>query len=424
MQRCVVLTAAAAACAFVGPETQAQAEGWLAWLPWTSSCATMPTKPGQLYLWGGPGFGRVPRQVPGLPEVVRAVTANNLCAAITVHGSVYVIQPNGATAASGVNALAVDTTATKAAPLVTTLLDTGMGRAVDVAVLQEGLDVVVVGVNGSVGIASPASDGRGYGPARVLAGALKRARIAKVRCGTKHCVAVSTDGDAYSFGDNSYKQLGIGEGAAPMEESVEPVRMAVPKGLRIMDADCGDKHTVLVTEGDGAVLSCGDDAWTQGMRTAMPWVKKCGTPIADVLAAECVEGIPVSNVSCGAQHTALLARDGTMWTSGVNLEGQLGHHNITSLAPASPIANISIRGVAVAAGRGHSCILTKEGEMMCLGGGEAGQLGSGPRQRTSVWRHVKILTRNSGIVTSIAAGGDTSAAIVSIVMSTSKKEAP
>jgi alpha-tubulin suppressor-like RCC1 family protein len=59
-------------------------------------------------------------------------------------------------------------------------------------------------------------------------------------------------------------------------------------------------------------------------------------------------------------------------------------------------------------------MVTDLGEVYCIGSGDAGQLGSGPLQRSAVWRRVKKLGQlsNGGIVANLAAGGDTTAAVV------------
>jgi alpha-tubulin suppressor-like RCC1 family protein len=92
-----------------------------------------------------------------------------------------------------------------------------------------------------------------------------------------------------------------------------------------------------------------------------------------------------------------------------------GHHNFNSFAPPNPVANWELKAVQIAAGRNHSCVVTKDGQIACLGEGVAGQLGIGPLQRRSVWRNVAKLTREPGaIAIGLAAGGDSTAAIVGV----------
>lgn len=387
----MVVATVAAASAGLAP---ARADAW-SWLPFGNGGAPPA---GALYAWGA-GFGRVPVPVAGAPSVTRVEVRDGVVAALGVDGAVYV-------ARAGAPACAVQA---------------GVRAPKDLAVRggaaggEAGAEIVVVGGDGSVGVVQGGEDG-GWRPGEVLQGALRRARIVGVSCGARHCVAVGSGGEAYAWGANEHLQLGRGAdvAAAAAGEELPPARVAVPPGVRLRAAACGDRHTVLLAD-DDRMYGCGDDRWAQLGVTARPWLDGGGAPRgAAVLAEEaCADGLAVDAVACGEEHSVARVRDGGVWSWGANSAGALGHHNYTSFAPPNPIANWGLRAEKVAAGRMHTCVLRADGGVSCLGEGVAGQLGAGPLTRTLAWRAVKELTQAPGATAiAVSAGGDSSAAIV------------
>jgi alpha-tubulin suppressor-like RCC1 family protein len=432
-----------------GAEALPRSEGW--WpaalsRPGSDSVvqpSSMSGAPGRLFIWGGPLFGRVPREVAALPAVVTVAVSDRLCAAISQEGKVYAVQPSMHKATDGAESVPSKDNPSDAArsdPQVV-VLKTSIGRPVDVAIRAASSEIVVVDASGYVSVVARAGDGNGvtdkekvslkFEPGQILAGALQRAHVVKVRCGSQHCIAVDKSGAVYAWGDNSFRQLGLG--GSPSSDVVrpgseyanakladqyptlydKPVRVPVPGGARIVDAACGDRHTVLLAD-NGVIYAAGDGRWAQLGITAEPWRDGGAGPVADMQRAECIADLAVCGVACGAGHTLTLVKDGTVFSFGANEFGQLGHHNFSSFAPPSPIADISLRAVAVRSGRNHSCVVTETGNVHCIGLGDAGQLGSGPLQRTAVWRKVRKLCQDAERchVASLAAGGDTTAAIV------------
>jgi hypothetical protein len=399
--------------------------------------------PGRLFVWGGPRFGRVPKEVFGLDPVSVAAVSDDLCVAIAQDGNVYAVQPpprHGAEPKTGELSPEIALVSNAARGPQVTALDTSIGRAVDVAIRGDTSEIVVADSSGYVSVvaqymakganaATPENDVALFSPGRVLGGALKRAHVTRVRCGSRHCVAIDAHGAAYSWGNNSFQQLARGSADASAgvvassragtsakmlaNDDEEPARIPVPAGARIVDAACGGRHTVLLGD-DGTVYAAGDGRWAQLGITAEPWLAGAAGPVADARPAECIADLAVRELACGDGHTLTLVKDGTVFSFGANDFGQLGHHNMSSFAPPSPIANVSLRAVAVRSGRNHSCMVTDLGEVYCIGNGDAGQLGSGPLQRSAVWRRVKKLGQlsNGGIVANLAAGGDTTAAVV------------
>jgi alpha-tubulin suppressor-like RCC1 family protein len=364
-----------------------------AWRPWR--VAPPPTPPvGRVFVWGG-AFGRRPRLLQGLPDAVR----------VAVHGGVVAAVEEGGEVCIGV--------ADGERDVVVRVAGIG-GRAVDVAVRGEARELVVVRDDGRVAVVEEGSEGGRWKPARVLAGVLRRVNVRKVSCGARHCVAVTSEGDAFAWGDNASGQLGRGAVSGGDDPgSGEVARMLLPEGVRVRDAACGDRHTVLVAETDD-VFSCGDDGWMQLGVTAKPWVDGGGASAEPRLAAEVsADGLAVASVSAGAEHSCALVRDGTPWSWGRGSYGALGHHNFASFAPPNPVANVGLKAVRTVSGRNHSCVLAPDGDVWCVGDGGKGQLGSGPLERSAVWRHVRKLKRTSGsAAVALAAGGDSCAAIV------------
>lgn len=80
----------------------------------------------------------------------------------------------------------------------------------------------------------------------------------------------------------------------------------------------------------------------------------------------------------GFQHSMVLKEDGTLWTFGRNLYGQLGHatnsgSNVANSTPTQVLTDV----VAIAAGDSHSLALKADGSLYAFGQNSSGQLGVG-----------------------------------------------
>lgn len=360
---------------------------------WFYPSSSPPPPSGTLYLWGG-RFGPRPRPAPAsLPPVTSAAVSDGLCAAVGTDGAAYILRVS----ASG-------------SPEVDRVSAACLRRPVAVAVRGDSGEVHVLGKDGAVTVLK---DGE---VPRVLAGAMRRARIERLSCGARHCVALGSDGSAYAWGENRFGQLGLGVVPRDGEEVevLSPRKVNLPDGVRVRDVACGGRHTLLLGV-DDSVYSCGDDKWAQLGVTAEPWVdggKATGVVrFAKAVSAEDDGVMAVGKLAAGEDHSAALVRDGVLWTWGANSYGVLGHHNYNSFAPPSPIAKW-ITASAIVCGRNHSCVLTSNGGVSCIGDGVAGQLGTGPLGKSAVWRDALKAIGGDGRAVGVAAGGNISAAII------------
>ena len=87
----------------------------------------------------------------------------------------------------------------------------------------------------------------------------------------------------------------------------------------------------------------------------------------------------VHSVSCGSQHTAILTTNGSLYTFGRNLEGQLGLGSRTSVkVPTAVTALIQDCVCQVATGADFTTAITDSGTVFGWGSNAAGQLGKAP----------------------------------------------
>ena len=108
-------------------------------------------------------------------------------------------------------------------------------------------------------------------------------------------------------------------------------------------------------------------------------------------------------VSCGSAHTAVVLSDGTVWTWGVNTNGQLGI-NISGGSRNTPVQVTTVSAATmVSCGGNHTVSLSSAGTVYAWGANNNGQLGI---NSTSTMLTPTAITFSSAGTTYINAGGD------------------
>ena len=95
-----------------------------------------------------------------------------------------------------------------------------------------------------------------------------------------------------------------------------------------------------------------------------------------MLSHQITTGVPITHISCGADHTLLLSNTGCVYSLGLGSRGQLGHGDI--LDRKEPAIIEALAGVAmtmVACGSWHSLALSIYGDIYSWGWNEHEQLG-------------------------------------------------
>ena len=84
----------------------------------------------------------------------------------------------------------------------------------------------------------------------------------------------------------------------------------------------------------------------------------------------------VSRLSAGLNHSLYVTRAGTVWSWGLNAQGQLGDGTLLQRLTPTQVAGLT-RVKAVATGNNHSLALRDDGTVWAWGSNAEGQLGGG-----------------------------------------------
>jgi alpha-tubulin suppressor-like RCC1 family protein len=199
-----------------------------------------------------------------------------------------------------------------------------------------------------------------------------------IAAGQYHSLALTPDGTLWSWGDNTYGEIGDGT----------TVERSVPTPLS--NNGCGPaliSNVVAVSGGHG--FSVAADAtgrvWTWGENNGDQGLLGNGAEYGQTSFPGPIAGVSnVVAVAAGNLHTLALRSDGTVWAWGSDRDssgnpvGQLGVGGLASGSTNSPIQSLTPPSVVVIAGGYlHSAAVQENGTVWTWGAGGSGQLGNG-----------------------------------------------
>ncbi|XP_024849009.1 probable E3 ubiquitin-protein ligase HERC6 isoform X2 [Bos taurus] len=236
---------------------------------------------------------------------------------------------------------------------------------------------------------------RGEQPERIPA--LETLNVALVSCGKEHSLAVCHKGRVFAWGAASEGQLGIGEFK---ETTFIPKKIKTLAGIKIIQVACGHYHSVALSE-DGQVFSWGTNSHGQlGLGKEFP-------SQASPQRVRSLEGIPLAQVAAGGHHSFALSLSGTSFGWGSNSAGQLAlsgnNAPVQRYKPVSIGALKTLGVVSISCGYKHTAVLTQDGKVFTFGDNSYGQLGHDP---TAEKRGPQLVERIEGLVSQIDCGSD------------------
>ncbi|KAG9158892.1 hypothetical protein Leryth_025030 [Lithospermum erythrorhizon] len=184
-------------------------------------------------------------------------------------------------------------------------------------------------------------------------------KIIKVASGEYHTAAISEMGEVYTWGLGSMGQLGhcsLQSG----DKELTPRRVVSLDGTVIKDVACGGVHTCAVTEKGGLYAWGGGQAGQLGLGP-QNGIFSCVARDSEMM----LRNIPilvvpngVQLVACGHSHTLISTKDGRIHGWGYNSYGQAANEKSTYAWYPSPVDWCVGEVRKLAAGGGHSSVLT------------------------------------------------------------------
>ncbi|KAJ0050779.1 hypothetical protein NL108_005906, partial [Boleophthalmus pectinirostris] len=193
-------------------------------------------------------------------------------------------------------------------------------------------------------------------------------RISQVTCGNQHCIALSRDGQLFTWGQNTSGQLGLGKGE-PSKLLPQPLKSLA--GIPLAQITAGGDHSFALSL-SGGVFGWGKNRAGQlGLNDKQDRAVPCHIKF--------LRSQKVVYISCGEEHTAALTKDGGLFTFGDGSWGQLGHGSTNNeLQPRRVLELMGTEVSQIACGRYHTlAFVPSSGLVYAFGCNNFGQLGTG-----------------------------------------------
>ncbi|KAJ1271580.1 hypothetical protein BS78_06G138100 [Paspalum vaginatum] len=226
----------------------------------------------------------------------------------------------------------------------------------------------------------------------------KNCRLGKsqVIAGPGHSIVVTTKGDVYSFGENSSGQLGLGD----TENQFKPCLIRSLKGIRITQAAVGSGRTMLVSD-TGSVYAFGQETFGGSVGF--------GAYTSSPKLVESLKGVFVVQASIGGFFSAVLSREGQVYTLSWGRDERLGHNaDVADVEPrllSGPLEDALV--VQISAGNCYLLMLAYHPTGMSVysvGCGLGGKLGHGCKKSMGIPRLIQHFQTQDVRPLSISAG--------------------
>lgn len=182
--------------------------------------------------------------------------------------------------------------------------------------------------------------------------------------GDSHSCALSSQGNAYCWGDNQTVQIGDGT----QTNRTIPTAVSMPTDITFVTISAGGYQT--------CALSSINTAYCWGLYRARMSIYE---PI--ISATPALVNLPsgitsVTSIDVGFAHVCLITNTGKAYCGGYNLSGSLGTGSSAEWSDISAVLLPSdVTASHISAGRFHTCAVTTNGGLYCWGNNENGTLG-------------------------------------------------
>ncbi|XP_068082847.1 E3 ubiquitin-protein ligase HERC2 [Anabrus simplex] len=223
--------------------------------------------------------------------------------------------------------------------------------------------------------------------------ALRGKEIIDIACGGAHSAAITCNREVYTWGKGRYGRLGHGDS----EDQLKPKLVQALLGYQVIDIACGsgDAQTLCITDDDN-VWSWGDGDYGKLGRGGSDG---CKVP----MKIESLAGLGVIKVECGSQFSVALTRSGSVYTWGKGDYHRLGHGTDDHVRRPRKVAALQGKKIiCIATGSLHCVACSDQGEVYTWGDNDEGQLGDGTTN--AIQRPRLVVALQSKKITQVACG--------------------
>ena len=238
-----------------------------------------------------------------------------------------------------------------------------------------------------------------YSSSPIEISTLSNESITNYSLGGGHVVAVNSEGQLYSWGACACGQLGIDDASNTVLDSEGYPAQPFPKqiirlnNIKIKYVACGDAHTLAISD-NGDIYSWGGSGCGQLGHPNISELPKDNDsfpylPFPKII--DSIQDIKMCDISCGKTHSVAIDNSGNVYSWGGGASGQLGVKDISLLPldedsyPYQPLPCVlsclkqnNIYITKAVCGEVHTLLLSTTGELYSFGSGAKGQLGLGP----------------------------------------------
>ncbi|KFV49673.1 X-linked retinitis pigmentosa GTPase regulator, partial [Tyto alba] len=196
-------------------------------------------------------------------------------------------------------------------------------------------------------------------------------KIKQLAAGSYTSAAVTEDGQLFVWGDNSEGQIGLAD------EACVSVPCQVDVGKPVSSVSCGYYHSALIT-GDGELYTFGEpDNGKLGLLPEQLKNNRVPQPVLGIMEK-------VNKVACGGEHTVVLTET-DVYTFGLGQYGQLGHGTfIFETSVPKSVKHLRKHKICnITCGENHTAVIAENGLMFTFGDGRHGKLGLGEENFTN-----------------------------------------
>ena len=210
----------------------------------------------------------------------------------------------------------------------------------------------------------------------------------QVSCGGDHTAAIKTDGTLWTWGNSGGGRLG--NGVTTGNRSTPVTTFA--GGNNWKQVSCEIFHTAAIKT-DGTLWTWGNGI---GNQLGINSTTNKSTPITTFAGGTNWKQVSCGGDGTGSAHTAAIKTDGTLWTWGTGISGQLGDNSMSgSGVPVTTFAGGTNWKQVSARGRYTAAIKT-DGTLWTWGYGNTGQLGNAATTSAGVGRNTPLTTFSGG----------------------------